>query len=180
MKKIFLIGTILCWTIEVFAQEPITPIVLSEVIQVENSSKDNLFDKARLFLVNAFNDPKEVIQLSDKETGTLVAKGIVQIQNKSWNNIINFTFSIFCKDGRYKYEINNIGITYRDARGELYDYGMMTTDNKPTKYVSSFMKNAQNQNYMLCKEKSLIKFESLINGLKETMQAPSSTNNDNW
>ena len=47
---------------------------ISEVVEVSNTSKDELYVKANNWMVSAFNDAESVVQFADKESGTVTGK----------------------------------------------------------------------------------------------------------
>jgi hypothetical protein len=52
------------------------------VIEMPNTSKDELYNRAKLWFVKTFKDSKEVLQIDDKENGKIVGKGNSKIY---WN-----------------------------------------------------------------------------------------------
>lgn len=89
-------------------------------ISIDNTSKNELYNRAKKWTANNFRSSKDVIQLDDKEAGKIIIRGITVYNAPAFNpgtaysgNII-FTFSFDCKDGKYKYE-------YTDAEFEPYN-----------------------------------------------------------
>lgn len=111
MKKIaFLVFACL---ISVFAKaqtkENVTKIdgiiTISEVVTVENTTADEIYNSVLLWVNSTYNSPKTVIQNQDKEIG------LVTIKAKKQEGLglgLEYRLSIQAKDGRYKYTINNI------------------------------------------------------------------------
>src|SRR5690606_790856 len=106
-----------------------------------SASKLLLFTKAREWFTKSFTSSKSVLELEDKEAGKLIGKGTIRAvteesmndnefikrkgmvskkireqKNKGDVGTVSFTISIYIKDGRYKYEIN-----------DLFHKGMTTT-----------------------------------------------------
>lgn len=52
----------------------LSPQQKSKVIEVENSSRQELFVKANIWMVENFNDAKSVVQFSDKQSGVVTGK----------------------------------------------------------------------------------------------------------
>ena len=52
----------------------------SEVVNVDSVKKEELYNRAKHWLVETFNSAKDVIQIDDKENGEIVGKGYF----KSW------------------------------------------------------------------------------------------------
>lgn len=109
-----------------------TLLIYTDIVTVENVSKDQLFTRARAWLVDAFKDSKEVIQVQDKETGELIAKGImksdVPYKNFMGTTVVpcytSFKFSIWVKDGKYKYEMTDFNNT--EFKGSV-PFGLLYT-----------------------------------------------------
>lgn len=89
-------------------------ITYSEVIEVPNVTKDELFLRANTWLSRAFKSAKAVIDFQDKEAGKIIAKGNVSaiikvpLVGKQEAGIINLTITIQTKDGKYKYTVDNL------------------------------------------------------------------------
>ena len=87
-------------------------VIFTEVIQVPEASKEELYLRARGWFADAFKNADEVLQLDSREDGAMVGKGITSITLQTGimpvPMDVYFTVKIFCKEGRYKYEITNI------------------------------------------------------------------------
>ena len=51
-------------------------VIYSAVIELPNTSKEELYKRAKLWFAKAFRDSKEVLQIDDKEGGKIVGKGV--------------------------------------------------------------------------------------------------------
>lgn len=92
---------------------------LSEVVKVEGVSQKDLFKAINLFVVEAYKDASNVIQLNDPETCTIICKGTSAA--KAWKGDIivgaiteyetmYYTLKIQCKDERFKIDIYDINV----------------------------------------------------------------------
>lgn len=92
---------------------------LSEVVKVEGVSQKDLFKAVNLFVVEAYKDASNVIQLNDPETSTIICKGTSAA--KAWKGDIivgaitqyetmHYTLKIQCKDDRFKIDIYDINV----------------------------------------------------------------------
>lgn len=72
----------------------------SDVIYITDSTmnKDELYANGLSFFAIHFKSANNVIQMADPISGRVIGKGIVDDRD--------VTISIFCKDGRYKYDIS--------------------------------------------------------------------------
>lgn len=89
-------------------------IVYTEVIEMQNVTKDALYSRAYEWFTKAFNSAQNVIQMQDKENGKIIGKGIFDDINSPGplgmagvKGYVKFTISIYLKDGKYKYEITD-------------------------------------------------------------------------
>jgi len=101
-------------------------ISYSEVVNVDSlSKKQELYSRAREWFARAFKSSTNVIQMEDKENGKIVGKALMQVYHKALGSnypsgCINYTVSIYLKDGRYKYQFSDF---YHSGSGNVPDYG---------------------------------------------------------
>ena len=112
MKKLlFLMSTMLVLTLTSFSQTQqinIYPVINGEIIytsvvNVDSTKSNELYVRANEWFVNTFKSAKDVIQLSDKEAGKIIGKGVFSTGLFT----IHFTVEIQTKDGKYKYAFSN-------------------------------------------------------------------------
>lgn len=120
MKKALLIIISLLSVNLIFAQEnELHRKVVDGVLTYENVVKvdstltaEQIYSKALLFCANEFKSANEVVQLKDETNNIIIAKGLIQMDWPTLvgttNGYTEFTLSIYCKDGKYKYVINNL------------------------------------------------------------------------
>ena len=183
MKKILAFFTTLFLTLNAFAQKetlelPIDTltkmITYTEVLNIDTSiTKQELYSRAREWFAKTYNSSQSVIQMDDKENGKIVGKALTQVYHKAMGSNfpsghINYTISIYLKDGRFKYEITNFYHTGQFVSGgnRIADFGpceeMINTKKKT--WGMSYQKTF---NYYLAQLDT--KTKSLINDLKESM-----------
>ncbi len=112
--KLFLSLIFGLWSVMLFAQEsPIAnPLTYSEVIHVDGVSADELFTKGRAWFATAYNDSKSVLQMA--ENSRLIGKAVQPFSlygGFAAGNLtvrVTYDLSIECRDGRYKYTIDNV------------------------------------------------------------------------
>lgn len=93
----------------------------TEVIEIPNMTKAKLFISSLEWFNKTYNSGKAVIQTSDKDGGMII--GNANSKNVIYNNMgirkdggyFSYTISVYCKDNKYKYVIDNI--TYN--KGEM-------------------------------------------------------------
>lgn len=110
MKKITLIVMLLASTICWAQSEKLT---FTETIEINNTTKNELYSRARIWFTDYFNDAQEVIQVDDKEDGQIVGKALLSYNSKIFigsaqtSGTVTYIVKIFVKDNKYKYEITN-------------------------------------------------------------------------
>lgn len=81
------------------------------VVTIEGLKKDALFNKLKLWVINSYPSPKDVINAEDKEIGVLKLKPIFKKRKTSegltYDDILYFDLDLYVKDGKYKYVISN-------------------------------------------------------------------------
>jgi len=126
MKKIILIALLALLCVSVKAQDKDTvglklPIkdgrlIYEGIIDAPNKSKMDLYNNARQWFVDYFKSSKDVIQNEDKDQGRIIGKGIILVP---WKTVASngfyddkITIQIDVKDGKYRYRIYDMIITY--------------------------------------------------------------------
>ena len=152
----------------------------SEIVQVDNVSKDELYQRSKQFFIDELESDKDIIQLDDQESGTVVAKGFYDVYVGLTKYQMWFTVKIQSKEGRYKYDIYNIYFrTYPDDSGKtitlddwyIFDRQRFYKKNgKPQKRLEKY-KNAMTE-----------QLTSLIKLIKVSMDnsGTSDSNDEGW
>jgi hypothetical protein len=100
-------------------------ITFQDVVQMGSLKKDDLFNKVKLWVINNYPSPKDVINVEDKDIGVLKLKPQFKRQKKSENltydEVIYFDLDIYVKDGRYKYIITNLKSSTVTSRSTSID-----------------------------------------------------------
>ena len=135
--------------------------VFYESIDSCKCSKAEAYLKAKAWIANTFNNAKSVIQVDDKEAGTIIAKGFTEKETGnaftgSITQNVWYTINLTLRDGKYRIQIYEIFI--KNANG------MVTTAESIAKYPKMNKKFIQRIDDS-CKE--------LIASLRLTMQKPS-------
>lgn len=128
MKKTLCIITLCLVTVCCFGQKkdsdrfpyPNVPIdettglvTYKEVIQQENATPQELFDRALAWAKKYYKTTGEVIKVSDREKGLLQLRSSVRIYvvkddgTKIMKNIVYYNMKIECRPGRYRYTITD-------------------------------------------------------------------------
>jgi len=158
-------------------------ITYSEVVYVDSlANKQELFSRAREWFAKSYKSSTNVIQMEDKESGKIVGKALMQVYHKALGSnypsgYINYTISIYIKDGRYKYEVTDFHHTGQlVSSGNIPDFGicekMINTTDK-----TMGMSYQKTYNYYLYQMDNNIK--DLISELKAAM-VTKDTKKEEW
>lgn len=185
MNKIITSLIILC-SISIYGQvtfpidETTKRAVFTEVVQLNSVGTESIYNRAKLFVANNYNSAKSVTDLSDHKLHSIVIKAYIKTHFKSWAGVypaggFNYTLKIYCKDGRYKYEITDLIHT------GIYDTvnkssGGPIENNKPN--GGTFNTTKKQWDYM--RKDCVSNIEELITTLKKSMSNPSEIENKDW
>ncbi len=176
------------------------PLYYTQVIVIDSTtSKEELFDRARLWFNNNFTSSKEVIQVADRNYGEMVCRGIIPYssnvidQSSSTKGQISFDVKIYFKQGRYKYEFTNFrhegtgGYMWATGNEDNNKYppvsfGLLTVDslipkdkfNRPIDY------KWQNKVWQDLKLFAGGRSFELVELLKKYMATPAPARKENW
>lgn len=110
-----------------------SPLTYFNVVHIDSStSKDELFDRAKIWFVESYNNADAVIHMENKEKGIIIGKGLFNYTpsknsyiTKPLTGVIHYTFSVYFKDGRYKYYMTDF---IHESRASLtpHSVGLMT------------------------------------------------------
>jgi len=185
MKKIVSIIVFLVTSISLTAQDtlpdPVIPfdtetqtVEFSNVIHVQGT-KDQLFNRCVYWLNNYYKSPTRVTQIRDLPSGKILGKHFFSLYTldtidnvKKKTAKVNYTFTIIFKDGRYRWEINELEV----ISGRKVPIGEML--NK-----SDTMYHKKWKSYLIQINDFI---ENWSNNLENKMQPekPKKEENDNW
>lgn len=184
MKKLTLVVVAIFTAISmtVFGQDALT---YTEVIQVDSISKNELYNRAKLWLATAYNSANDVLQIDDKDAGQIIGKAIIRYNptvlfgSGETKGSIKYTVKIFLKEGRYKYEITDfIHKPYGGQYGK-YSVGLITTaDQCPN--PKSMAKKWSTKIWNDCKDQIENNMRVLIAGLQHAMTKQTESETDDW
>ncbi|GAB4199695.1 MAG: DUF4468 domain-containing protein [Bacteroidia bacterium] len=169
-------------TMVVFGQEP---LAYTEVVQVDSVSKNELYNRAKVWFATTYNSVNDVLQIDNKEEGMLIGKAIMKYEpnvftgSEQTKGNIKYTIKIFVKDGRYKYEITDF---IHDPYGNQYgksSMGLITTD-KECPNPKPMAKGWSNKVWNDIKSQIEDNVTSLINSLKQGMSKRPESKKDDW
>ena len=184
MKKVYhlVLFIILFSTISVSGQDKLN---FTEVIAVDSTSRDQLYDRAKTWFVITFISANDVLQMDDAEDGQIIAQAIMNYNSTLFNSgqqtngIIRYSVKIFLKEGRYKYEITDF---IHDPHGNIYGQevcmGLITTADTPPEGRGSNKWRTKVWNDI--KSQIEVNVLPLIVSLKSGMITPTEASSDDW
>lgn len=155
--------------------------VFTEVITVDSVSAEDLYNRAKLFIATSYNSAQNVTQMADDKQHTLVIKAYRVGNCENWAGPgtfagFTYTFKIFCKDNRYKYEISDIIHTkIYDPQGSASAGGRIENE-IPDGGMNKMMKKI----WASLRLNMVNNTDALINSLKTSMSKKSEIQNKEW
>lgn len=185
MKKIFVVvlATLFCGSVSAQNGEP-TPIVYSAVEKVDGVSAAELFARGRQWFAQAYNNSKVVLQMA--EDNRLVGKASFTLKYDAkirgiYKCKVDYMILVECRDGRYKYTIDNLYLTVLDHGSPRGEYGLLTTAEflPPASEWATGLNDKHRQTlWKNVKEYSDSYVKALVGLLKVSMNA--TTSNNDW
>jgi hypothetical protein len=85
-------------------------IVYTEVVKVDSVSAADLYSRAKLFVADVYKSSKDVTQLNDDASKTILIKPITYVQfsglmTSAYSANVQYQLKIEIKDNRYRYRI---------------------------------------------------------------------------
>ncbi|MBV5313192.1 MAG: DUF4468 domain-containing protein [Prolixibacteraceae bacterium] len=156
----------------VFSQEPVT---FSEVVEVSNVNKDELFIRGREWFNGHFKSSKDVLQVADKESGELLGKGIMEViytyklmGEREASTDVNFQLNVWVKDGKFKYEMTNFFVSGSSSKGSI-GFGLITTSDETQVTYPGLSAKKINEMYLSIKNGTEVKAKLVIADLISKM-----------
>lgn len=82
------------------------------IIIADSLTKEELYTKAKVWFVQSFKSPKDVLQMDDKEAGRIIGKGYFSFDYpffvETYTMKVYFTVDITVKDGKYRIQFYDI------------------------------------------------------------------------
>ena len=101
------------------ASTPTTPSVplkqVVETIDIENTAKDIIFERSKVWIAKSFKSSNNVVQYADKATGSIIGKGNISYPCSGFidceafrTSNVNFTIKIDTKENRARVTFEDI------------------------------------------------------------------------
>lgn len=164
----------------IYAQE----LKFEEVIPVDSTvSKQDLYNRARTWSMVNYNDKNNYIIIDDKASGELSGTGVFDYRTKNKyqgyscvEGSIKYNFSIFVKDGRFKYVFTTFN--HKGSSGNLCragNFGVITSDDNAPSIGKGI---AYDKAWIDVKEKIQDKIKTLVSSLESGMRKKYEGNNE--
>jgi hypothetical protein len=148
-------------------------ITYTEVIEIPSVSKDELFNRSKMWISRAFRSSKAVTDLEDKEGGKIIAKGNISttikmpLSPRLDAGAVSMTVTLLLKDGKYKYVVDNFQHSAPiGTPGTWISVGPLEQE----KAKAGMMSRPSNPEWRELKEDAFKTIESMIADLKKAMQ----------
>jgi len=88
-----------------------------QVIQAEVIKQADIYDRSKNWIVRSLKSSDNAINLDDSNKGSIIATGNILLNDQSGflkytNVVLNFKFSVYCKEGKYKIIVDNFILNY--------------------------------------------------------------------
>jgi len=144
MKRI-LVLPLLLFSLTAFAQVRELPVnsegdvEFTEVVNAEGLTSNQLYDNAKEWAAKTFYDYKAALQFEDDKNNKLIFKWSSDIPGKNRNDnvvtefMLDYTIVIECKDGKYRYKVNQVNTVAVNRTMDFYSNTELsrTSDSKP-------------------------------------------------
>lgn len=179
MKKIITLFFLLI-SLMIFSQE----FKIEGVVNVEPTvTKEELYNRARTWVMKTYVSEKAVLSIQDKEAGELAGNATMNYKSTGmyfgvWcvAGTIDYKFSIYLKDGKYKYVFHSFvhkGSYYQGSAP--INYGLLTT----SETAPSPSRGSANQKaWQHIKQTAIQNTNETIMSLKRAMNQPYENNSD--
>lgn len=126
-------------------------ITFRSVVQVENTSAQTLYSRAKTFVSKSFVSGKDATQLVDDVAKNIVGNGIITV---GFSDVlapatgdVKFTFQIECKDNRYRYTFKIGDVRRTFPSGGATNWSNFLSPKKPSWVVKVAWERMQSDAY---------------------------------
>ena len=155
------------------------PISYSSVEKVEGVPATELFSRAKKWVAVSFVSANDVVQMSDNNTVVIKANHIYDAM--SAHHTLDYTMTIECRDGRYKWTIDRYIYSCRwMTNPKVFEFGVLTDSETNTIHSGFFGGKKCNAFWSLAKEESVKAKDILSQSLSQSMNTAAQSSEDNW
>ena len=130
MKHLLIIPAVLLFVLvhgQTVKIEKVDGVYIAQgVLQFDSISSDQLFKRSLMWLTRAYRSAKDAIQLTDKETEKIVARGTFQTELFFHAGFVEDTLVMEFKPGKIKYHFSDMNYVPPGGKDRVYyDAGML-------------------------------------------------------
>ena len=149
------------------------PITYSQIVDVPNMPKDQLYDKVKMWSASAFRSLKDVNQLDDKANGVFVAHATMPWKSNTFSmqcstGHIDYEVKIRVKDNKFKFEITDFQHQARVGSMGACSLGFITDKEE---YKTGMLGGPYNKIWIQMKEDTKMLFNRLFSSLDTTIKS---------
>lgn len=103
-------------------------ISYTAVVKIDEALSQDLYSRGKLFVADAFKSNKDVTQLNDDASKVILIKPIIKHVSTGFltsglETFTNYQLKIECKDGKYRYTIDGLALSFLAKNGMNGPYG---------------------------------------------------------
>lgn len=99
-----------------------------ETVAVDGVSADDLYARAKVFIVDAYKSANAVVQMDDPQLHRLVARGVFDVPWMGATVSVEHKLTIEVRDGRYRYRLDGfLGVWANGESRSLQDKWIVNT-----------------------------------------------------
>lgn len=178
MKKILLIALTLILPTLCFAEGVFSK---SEIIKVDSVSADELYGRAKVWIMSNFISPGDVLQNEDQVNKIITCKAAFdfsmgKIKYLAYEGGVEYVFTVQCREGRAKVQITNVN--HKNLPGHAADcnLGTIMNDNNYSGMNKKYHAEVADEIKKIVSQK----FATIVKGLTEAMNKPGVDPEDDW
>jgi hypothetical protein len=82
-------------------------ITYKAVIKIPKATSEQIYSKIRAWMANIYNSANNVLQMDDKASGTLIAKGVFSYPNLHYPSFVKYILTVNIKPEKFRITITN-------------------------------------------------------------------------
>lgn len=153
----------------------------SEVIKVDSVSADELYGRAKIWIMSNFVSPGDVLQNEDQTNKIITCKGAFQfslgkVKYLAYEGGVEYVFTVQCREGRAKVQITNVNHKNLPGHAPDCNLGTIMNDNNYTGLNKKYHAEVADEIKKMVTEK----FDIIVKGLTDAMNKPAVDAEDDW
>jgi hypothetical protein len=149
-----------------------------DVVRVEGASKDQLYSAALAWFGQTFVSGKEVLQIQDRDGGTLVGRPLFKyepvalVASNGIRGVVRYTITLEFKDDRYRYALSSFTHEGNPLNpGGQFSFGVITSDKQCPRKVFGPSPSVREKTWQDLQAKTQSEAENIVASLKTKLNA---------